>query len=68
MDDIKKLLFTIPKDAMQEKLEEYKARVSAALPTQFDCRLPREDAIERYMKRNMSTELYLQDWSVIECC
>ena len=51
----------MPKDAMQEKLDEYKAKVPAALNTQFDCKLSKEDAIKRHIKRKkMDTVLYPQ--------
>ena len=61
VDDIQKLLFTMEKNSMQEKLHTYKGNVPAPLNTQFEARLSKEDAIKRHSERKqMDIVLYPQ--------
>jgi len=52
VDDIRKLLFSLPQEALANKLQKYEAMVPEPLNRQFPDRVSKEDAISRKEERN----------------
>ena len=62
VDDLKELLFSMPKAAMAQVTAKYKAKTTQPLNTQFQDRLPKAQAVKYHEKRNLKeTVLYPQD-------
>lgn len=53
VDDLKELLFSMPKAAMAQVTAKYKAKTPQPLNTQFEDRLPKAEAVKHHDKRNL---------------